>query len=199
VIRTKLRDRYGLKIPFVSAGMGFIALPSLAAAVSNADGSGQLACGAAPAAVLREMIIATRERTSRPFAVNCVIETTAFGPLTTEAHIEVCIVHRIPVMAFFWTSPPDELVRRLKEGKCDVWLQTSSIAAAARRLPPAWTLSSLRAVKPEVTTGALPVYSPCCPAWSTLSIPCRWSRPAGLRMDEEWQPRYAWARPGKRT
>jgi NAD(P)H-dependent flavin oxidoreductase YrpB (nitropropane dioxygenase family) len=130
VIRTKLTERYGLKIPFVSAGMGFIALPPLAAAVSNAGGLGQLACGAAPAAVLHEMIIATRERTSRPFAVNFLVETTAFGTLTTEAHIVVCIEDRVPVVAFFWTSPPDEWVRRLKEARCDVWLQTSSIAAA---------------------------------------------------------------------
>ena len=48
MIRTKLTDRYGIELPFVSAGMAFIALPPLAAAVSNAGGLGQLAAGAAP-------------------------------------------------------------------------------------------------------------------------------------------------------
>ncbi len=130
VIRTKLTERYGIELPFVSAGMGFIALPPLVAAVSNAGGFGQLACGAAPVGTLREMIGATRDRTSRPFGVNFIIETTAFGPLTTQAHIELCVEQRVPVVVFFWTPPPSEWVRRLKEAHCDVWLQTSSIATA---------------------------------------------------------------------
>jgi len=40
MIRTKLTERYGIELPFVSAGMGFIAVPPLAAAVSNAGGFG---------------------------------------------------------------------------------------------------------------------------------------------------------------
>ena len=130
MIRTKLTERYGIELPFVSAGMGFLALPPLVAAVSNAGGFGQLACGAAPAGVLREMIGATRERTTRPFGVNFIVETTAFGPLTTDAHIEVCVEQRVPVVVFFWTPPPPEWVQRLKEARCDVWLQTSSIPTA---------------------------------------------------------------------
>jgi NAD(P)H-dependent flavin oxidoreductase YrpB (nitropropane dioxygenase family) len=65
-MRTKLTERYGIEFPFVSAGMGFIAVPRLAAAVSNAGGFGQLATGAAPPEVLRELISATRALTSRP-------------------------------------------------------------------------------------------------------------------------------------
>ena len=65
--------------------MGFIAVPPLAAAVSNAGGLGQLATGAAPPEILRKLISATRALTGRPFAVNFIIETTAFGPLTTDA------------------------------------------------------------------------------------------------------------------
>ena len=130
MIRTTLTERYGLDVPFVAAGMGFIALPPLAAAVSNAGGLGQMASGAAPPDLLRQMIAATRAQTSRPFAVNLIIETTAFGPLTTVAHVDVCIEERIPVVVFFWTPPPPEWVRRLKAAQCDVWLQTSSIATA---------------------------------------------------------------------
>src|SRR5215475_11314269 len=105
MIRTKLTERYGIELPFVSAGVGFIALPPLTAAVSNAGGLGQLACGAGPPDMLREMIRATRERASRPFGVNLIIEATAFGPLTTEAHVEVCIEQRAPFVVFFWTPP----------------------------------------------------------------------------------------------
>lgn len=130
MIHTALTERYGLEVPFVSAGMGFIALPPLAAAISNAGGFGQLACGVASPAVMHEMIAATRERTSRPFGVNLIIETTMFGPLTTAEHIEVCAEQRVPAVVFFWTPPPAEWVRRLKKAGCEVWLQTSSVATA---------------------------------------------------------------------
>jgi NAD(P)H-dependent flavin oxidoreductase YrpB (nitropropane dioxygenase family) len=130
VIRTTLTERYGIEWPLVSAGMGFIAVPSLAAAVSNAGGLGQLASGAAPPEGLRQMINATRALTNRPFAVNFIIETTAFGPLTTEAHLEVCMEERIPAVVFHWAPPAAEWIRLLKGAHCDIWLQTSSIAAA---------------------------------------------------------------------
>jgi NAD(P)H-dependent flavin oxidoreductase YrpB (nitropropane dioxygenase family) len=73
MIRTKLTERYGIELPFVSAGMGFIAIPPLAAAVSNAGGLGQLATGAAPPEILRKLISSTRALTGRPFAVNFII------------------------------------------------------------------------------------------------------------------------------
>ena len=130
MIRTKLTDRYGIDLPFVSAGMGFVAVPPLVAAVSNAGGLGQLATGAAPPEILRRLIGATRALTGRPFAVNFIIETTAFGPLATDAHLRVCIEERVPAVVFHWAPPPVEWVRMLKDGACDVWLQTSSIATA---------------------------------------------------------------------
>ena len=110
--------------------MGFIALPPLAAAVSNAAGFGQFAAGAAPPEILRELIQATRALTSRPFAVNFIIETIAFGALATDAHLRVCIEERVPAIVFHWARPPVEWIRMLKNAECDVWLQTSSIPTA---------------------------------------------------------------------
>src|SRR5437899_8766414 len=101
MLRTALTERYGISLPFVSAGMGFIALPPLAAAVSEAGGFGLLANGGAPPAVLREQIGAMRRLTSRPFGVNFIIETTSFGPLTTEEHVQVCADERVPAVVFF--------------------------------------------------------------------------------------------------
>src|SRR5215467_8668016 len=106
MIRTKLTERYGIDLPFVSAGMGFIATPPLAAAVSNAGGLGQLANGAAPPEILRELISATRVLTARPFAVNFIIEDTAFGPLATNDHLRVCIDERVAAVVFHWAAPP---------------------------------------------------------------------------------------------
>src|SRR5262249_237471 len=130
MICTPLTERYGIELPVVSAGMGFIAVPPLAAAVSNAGGLGQLATGTAPPAILRKLSRATRALTDRPFAVNFIIETTAFGPLATGTHLRVCIEERVPAVVFHWAPPPDEWIRMLKQAACDVWLQTSSIATA---------------------------------------------------------------------
>jgi enoyl-[acyl-carrier protein] reductase II len=59
-------------------------------------GLGQLATGVAPPEILRKLISATRTLTDCPFAVNLIIETTAFGPLATDAHLGVCIEERVP-------------------------------------------------------------------------------------------------------
>ena len=48
--------QYGLEVPFVSAGMGFLALPELVAAVSNAGGLGMLGVAPAPAPAMQQMV-----------------------------------------------------------------------------------------------------------------------------------------------
>ncbi|MGH6629858.1 MAG: nitronate monooxygenase, partial [Burkholderiales bacterium] len=70
MLRTKLTEQYGLEFPFVSAGMGFIALPELVAAVSNAGGLGLLGVGPAPPPAMRAMIQGVKSLTSRPFGVD---------------------------------------------------------------------------------------------------------------------------------
>ncbi len=42
MLKTHLTQEHGLNLPFVSADMGFIALPELMAAFSNAGGGGAL-------------------------------------------------------------------------------------------------------------------------------------------------------------
>lgn len=130
MIRTRLTSEYGLRVPFVSAGMGFLALPPLAAAVSNAGGMGILAPGAVPPPVLRNIIRATRQLTSSPFGVDFIVETTAIGPLTIEPHVDVCIEEQVPVVVFFWNLPPVSWIRRLKKAGVKVWLQAGSVEGA---------------------------------------------------------------------
>lgn len=130
MIRTRLTEEYRLATPFVSAGMGFLSLPPLAAAVSNAGGMGMLALGPAPPDALREMIHATRQLTPNPFGVDFIVETTAFGPLTVDQHTDVCIEEKLPVVTFFWKPPEQDWIIRLKAAGIRVWLQTGSIEIA---------------------------------------------------------------------
>ena len=132
---------------------------------------GQLANGVAPHETLRKLISATRTLTGLPFAVNLIIETTAFGPLATEAHLRVCIEERVPAVVFHWAPPPVEWVRMLKDAPCDVWLQTSSIATAQAAIASGVDIIIAQGSEAAGTTGVRQVYSPCCHAWSMLCIP----------------------------
>ncbi len=127
---SRFTEEYGLEVPFVSAGMGFLALPELAAAVSNAGGLGLLGVAPAPAPLMQAMIHQTRALTSRPFGVDLIVEDTAFGPTTTVEHIEVCLAERVPVVVFFWHLPPGEWAVRLREAGAKVWMQVGSVESA---------------------------------------------------------------------
>jgi len=130
MLRTRLTTGYGIARPLVSAGMGFIAAPPLAAAVSDAGALGLLAAGSAPPHVLAQLIRATRRLTSRPFGVNFIVETIAFGPLTVPEHIDVCIQENVPIAGFFWNLPPAAWIHRLKSAGVKVWFQTGSVEQA---------------------------------------------------------------------
>src|SRR5215467_2679133 len=127
---TKLTEDYGLEYPFVGAGMGFIALPELVAAVSNGGGLGLLGVGPAPPPVMQQMIQKIKRLTRQPFGVDLIHENTAFGPATTDSHIEVCIAERVKLVVFFWNLPPKAWVQRLHESGVRVWYQGSSITKA---------------------------------------------------------------------
>jgi nitronate monooxygenase len=127
---TKLTEDYGLEYPFVGAGMGFIALPGLVAAVSNAGGLGLLGVGPAPPPVMQQMIQKIKGLTRQPFGVDLIHENTAFGPATTDDHIDVCIAEGVKLAVFFWNLPPKVWVQRLHESGARVWYQGSSITKA---------------------------------------------------------------------
>ena len=132
MLHNRLTEQYGLDVPFVSAGMGFVAFPELAAAVSNAGGLGLLGSGIAPPPAVRDMIRKTRSLTSRPFGVDYVVADTALGPATTAEHIEVCIQERVPVVVFFWNVPPADWIARLRESGIRIWIQAGSIDRAKK-------------------------------------------------------------------
>jgi hypothetical protein len=91
--------------------------------------------GAAPPEILRNLISSTRALTGCPFAVNFIIETTAFGPLATDAHLRVCIEERVPAVVFHWAPPPVEWVRMLKEANHSCTQKFSVVFSRFRLCP----------------------------------------------------------------
>src|SRR5215468_1205963 len=132
MLHTRLTEEYGLKAHFISAGMGFIALPELASAVSNAGGLGLLGVGVSPPPATQAMIRAIKSQTSRPFGVNFIVEETALGPCATDEHIEICVTEGIGVVVFFWNLPPADWIERLHGAGAKVWMQVGSVEQARR-------------------------------------------------------------------
>lgn len=85
--------------PVISAGMGAISGPELAAAVSNAGGCGQLSLTGADSATALDLIRRTRELTDRPFAVNVILD------LHGGEEVETALREAVPAFLFFWGDP----------------------------------------------------------------------------------------------
>jgi nitronate monooxygenase len=135
-LETRLTREYGIRHPFVGAGMGFIAHERLAAAVTNAGGLGVLGASPDPADSLPVMVERLRTLTSGPFGVDFICADTRFGPATTDAHIDACVQLDVPLVVFHHDPPPARWVSTLSAAGVRVWMQASSpeLAAAAIEL-----------------------------------------------------------------
>ncbi|MFF0153563.1 NAD(P)H-dependent flavin oxidoreductase [Micromonospora sp. NPDC005203] len=98
-LRTALCGRLGIDVPVVQAPIGSAAAPELAAAVAEAGGLGMLASTWQSPERARLSIRNVRQRTSRPFGVNLVLD---FPVIDTLA---VCLDEAVPVISTFWGDP----------------------------------------------------------------------------------------------
>jgi nitronate monooxygenase len=129
-LNTRLTREYGVRYPFVSAGMGFVSYPPLVTAVSNAGGIGVLGNAVEPPPSTQSLIRMIAEGTTKPFGVDLLHDITAFGPATTDAHIDVCVSERVKLVVFHMNVPPRAWVDRLHAAGCRVWQQAASVEQA---------------------------------------------------------------------
>lgn len=92
-MKTRITDLFGIRHPVICAGMGYVAVPELVAAVSNAGGLGILATATLTPEQTRASVRRVRELTDRPFAANVtlVYETAA-------ANAQVLLEERVPIV-----------------------------------------------------------------------------------------------------
>jgi NAD(P)H-dependent flavin oxidoreductase YrpB (nitropropane dioxygenase family) len=125
MLRTPLTDLLNIGVPIVQAPIGSATCPELAAAVSNADGLGMLALSWKKAESARVAIRKTRALTSKPFAVNLVLEWDQ-----TE-RLEVCLEENVPVISFSW-GDASSYVSLVKEAGSKTMVTVASAADAER-------------------------------------------------------------------
>src|SRR6185436_4061854 len=105
-LRTRLTETYGLVHPLVGAGMGFVALPELVAAVSEAGALGVLGVAPEPPPVFAERITQIRALTHKPFGVDFFLATSpTLGPTTVDAHIDIAVAAKVALAVFHFGLP----------------------------------------------------------------------------------------------
>lgn len=122
MITTRFTELVGCRIPIQQAGMGAVASPELAAAVSEAGGLGMLGTArrglTAPA--LEGLLEQVRARTGRPFGVNFVVSPWHLhgGRGRTPFDLK-CIeiaAKAARVVEFFYADPTLEFVKMAHDG-----------------------------------------------------------------------------------
>lgn len=122
---TRLTKLLQIKYPIIQAPIGSATSPELAAAVSNAGGLGTLALSWKDLDTTREYIRETKKLTSKPFAVNLVLD------FKQEDRIQICIDEKVPVVSFFW-GDSSTFIPTLKRNNIIVCQTVGSSAEAER-------------------------------------------------------------------
>jgi NAD(P)H-dependent flavin oxidoreductase YrpB (nitropropane dioxygenase family) len=124
MLRTRITEQYGLKVPFINAGMAFIAVAPLARAVCKAGGMGMLGISGMPPDTLQSAIRDVKTVNPRCFGVDIISRFSGIE------QIEVCVAEKVPVVVFFWDDAPDEWISRLRAAGSHIWFQVGSLDEA---------------------------------------------------------------------
>ncbi len=92
-MKTRMTEMLQIKYPIMNAGMSYIAVPELVAAVSNAGGLGLLATGNLSPEKTRESIRKIRELTDKPFGCNLTL-LFSHG----QENAKVALEEKVPVI-----------------------------------------------------------------------------------------------------
>lgn len=127
MLGTRFTERVGCELPIQQAGMGGVASPDLAVAVSDAGGFGTVAMHMVPAPVVAETLDAMGQRTTSPFGFNVLM------PFLDRDAVEAAS-SRCRLVEFFYGDPDPELVRIVHEGGALAgWQVGSRVEAVAAR------------------------------------------------------------------
>lgn len=124
MLKTRITEQHGLRVPFVNAGMAFIATAPLVRAVCQAGGMGMLGSAAMPPDVMQAAIRDIKAIDPACFGVDIIARFCGIE------HIEVCVAEKVPVVVFFWDDAPEEWLSRLQSAGSRIWFQVGSVDEA---------------------------------------------------------------------
>jgi len=125
MLSTRFTERVGCEVPIQQAGMGGVASPDLAVAVSAAGGLGTVAPHMMPAPMVAEMLDAMARQTDAPLAFNVLVPFVDRDAVTAAAS-------RCRLVEFFYDDPDPTLVRLAHDGGAlAAWQVGSRVEAVA--------------------------------------------------------------------
>jgi enoyl-[acyl-carrier protein] reductase II len=101
----------GTRYAIMGGAMTWVSERNLVAAISNGGGFGVIASGSMSPDVLAAEIVATVERTTKPFGVNLIIMHPQLEQL-----VDVCLSHGVTHIVLAGGLPPSAIMRRIKDG-----------------------------------------------------------------------------------
>jgi len=114
-LRTPICDRFGIDVPIVQTGMGWVAGARLVSATANAGALGILASATMTFEQLTRAIGEVKARTDRPFGVNLRADAE-----DADARVKLLIREQVKV-ASFALAPSEQQIKTLKDaGVCVV-------------------------------------------------------------------------------
>ena len=108
-LRTRICDRFGIDVPIVQTGMGWVAGPRLVSATADAGALGILASATMTFDQLAAAIREVRTRTDRPFGVNLRADAD-----DADARVDLLVREHVPV-ASFALAPREHQIKSLKD------------------------------------------------------------------------------------
>lgn len=109
MIRTRICDLFGIDVPIVQTGMGWVAGPRLVTATARAGALGILASATMTLDELERAIAEVQDRTDRPFGVNLRADAE-----DADARVQL-LVRRGVKVASFALAPREAQVKALKD------------------------------------------------------------------------------------
>jgi enoyl-[acyl-carrier protein] reductase II len=94
-MKTRMTEVFGIKHPIMLAGMAFVSLPKLVAAVSNAGGLGMFNSVANTPDQMKDIIKEIKSLTDKPFGIN----VTLLFPNAKE-NAEVAMEEKVPILNY---------------------------------------------------------------------------------------------------
>lgn len=120
-------DFLGSEYAILGGAMSWVSDHNLVSAISNAGGFGVIACGAMEPEMLEKEIIATQEKTDKPFGVNLI----TMHPKLTEL-IDVCLRLKVGHVVLAGGIPSSGSIRQIKDGGSKVVAFAPALVLAKR-------------------------------------------------------------------
>lgn len=108
-LHTEICDRLGIRYPIIQTGMGWVATPKLAAAVSNAGAIGFLAAATIPPPDVEAAILEVKKLTDKPFGVNFLMDAPGADVISDA------IIRQGVKAAGYNRAPSADLINKLKD------------------------------------------------------------------------------------